>query len=158
MKNGQRMHLAFRVSATKLSGKAKAAIKVNSAAMKKYAARYQAYLNEIKTSLENMFDRWRKEKLSVCIFGAGTHTQFFLNILNLRENDIVCIVDSDPAKHGKVIAGSKFKILPPSAINEMHIDVVLVSSASLQDELIDQLHNMGVRSRIVKIYPRPEYL
>jgi SAM-dependent methyltransferase len=160
MRKGYRMYLVFRKSLVvqQQVEVIKRPIEHNTAAMEQYANDYRRNLEKIRKGLKQFLARWRQEKLSFCIYGAGTHTQFLLAMLNLKDGDITYIVDSDPLKCGKFLAGSRIKVVPPSAIQERGIDAVLVSSGPYQDEIIKQLRKMNVNSRIVRIYPEPAYV
>jgi len=125
--------------------------------MEQFAQAYWKSLRQIVRGLQRLFRDWKRNKLSVCIYGAGGHTQFILELLNLSNADVRYIVDGDPAKHGKFLAGSKIKILAPSMIRQLGIDVVLVSS-TYQEEIIKHLKGDRVEARIVRIYPRPGYV
>ena len=147
---GRRMYLTF-YKPTLTLAPARATL------MKQYAEDYHRRFDKIKTYLEIMFANWRRDHLSVCIFGAGSHTQFILSMLDLQEDKSILLVDSDPAKQGKILAGSTMIVRPPSWITSEGTDIVLVSSGAYQDEIIEQLRTMQV-NQIVAIYPLPTYI
>jgi SAM-dependent methyltransferase len=123
-----------------------------------YAAEYRTKLARTVTVLKSLFADWRRSGQSVCVYGAGVHTQFMLSAVELEDADIACVVDSDPMKHGKLLAGTTIKIKPPQAMAQMKIDVVLVSSGPYQEEIISLVRAMDLGCDLVKIHPEPGFV
>ena len=72
-------------------------------------------------------------------------TTTIINFLpkNLAEK-ISHIYDNDPFKHRKVLFGCKTPITPPSKIRDTDFDVLLVSTYFFDEEILQQLIEIGV--------------
>lgn len=96
---------------------------------------------------------WRQARRRVAVYGAGEHTRRMFEWTDLRASDVVCIMDQDPSLHGVNVMGCR--VVPPEAALASALDVIIVSSASQQDEIhyaLDLL--LGARVELFTFYPR----
>ena len=94
---------------------------------------------------------WGRTSARVAIYGAGVHTQFLLDLVDIGQF-ITCILDSDPAKHGTRFI--RWDVHPPQMTEEMKLDVIVISSGHYQEEIYEQIAHYEERLgiEIVKCY------
>jgi glycosyltransferase involved in cell wall biosynthesis len=105
----------------------------------------------LRRRVNGLVDGWRASGVRVLIYGAGEHTTNLLKWTNLLRANIVALADADPATHGDVRWG--LDVLPPARIADSQPDVIVISSASWQDEIYDQLRPYESRGiGVVRLY------
>jgi len=104
--------------------------------------------NGILQRFSLLTERWHKERTRLAIYGAGVHTLFLLNLLDLSDL-VVAIIDSDPKKIGTPFLG--WNISSVAILEKGEIDAVIISSRAFQDEIYNKIskHN---NLEIVKCY------
>ena len=106
----------------------------------------QYFLNafqKIESRIETIFKN--PDNRIIAIVGASALATAIINFLpkNLA-NKIKYIYDNDPFKHGKVLFGCKTPITPRSKIRDTDFDVLLVSTYFFDEEIFQQLIEIGV--------------
>ncbi|MCA8968963.1 MAG: methyltransferase domain-containing protein [Planctomycetes bacterium] len=86
----------------------------------------------------------------VVIQGAGSKGVMLLNVLD-RGSEILAAVDKNPRKTNRYIAGTGHVIVAPSALPELHPDVVLVANPAYLTEVERECRALGVDARVVAI-------
>jgi 2-polyprenyl-3-methyl-5-hydroxy-6-metoxy-1,4-benzoquinol methylase len=61
---------------------------------------------------------------------------------------IGCVVDINPYKHGKFMAGTGHEIVAPDALRDYRPDLVVAMNPIYLDEIRDELHRLGVTARL----------
>lgn len=96
---------------------------------------------------------WRRAGKRIGVYAAGEHTRRLFEWTDLKPQDVICLMDANPAAHGTMVAGCR--IQPPEAGVAAKLDVVIVSSVSQQEEI---LFALGVQfpaaTELVTLYPR----
>lgn len=82
------------------------------------------------------------------VWGAGSKGVTFLNALPASDA-IEFIVDINPRKQGKFIAGTGQRIVPPEFLKDMQPDFVIIMNANYRDEIGDMLSGQGVTAEIL---------
>lgn len=96
---------------------------------------------------------WRGARRRVGVYAAGEHTRRLFEWTDLKPEDVVCVMDANPALHGTTIAGCR--IVPPEAGFAAGLDAVIVSSVSQQDEILLTLGlEFPETTELVTLYPR----
>jgi SAM-dependent methyltransferase len=103
-----------------------------------FSNRYTVKLKEWISKAEEI--KIKKEK--AVVWGAGSKGVTFLNSLNLR-HPIEYVVDVNPHKQGKYIAGSGQKIVSPAFLQEYRPDKIIV----MNPIYFDEIRNMTVNLR-----------
>lgn len=102
-------------------------------------ARYQDERTRLERSIRERFSvltaEWARGSARAAVFGAEVHTQFLLGLVDIGRF-IVCLFDSDPEKHGTRFLG--WDVHPPQMIEELKIDVLVISSRHYQEEIYEQ--------------------
>jgi SAM-dependent methyltransferase len=93
---------------------------------------------------------WRAEGRSVAAWGAGAKAVGFLNML--QDRDVITrVVDINPHKHGKHLAGTGQRIVPPVALTDDPPDVVIVMNPNYRDEIAADLARYGLTPDLVAV-------
>lgn len=82
------------------------------------------------------------------VWGAGSKGVTFLNAMGAGE-EIVAVVDINPRKQGKYVAGTGQQIIPPSRLAEIRPDFVIIMNANYRDEISQMLREAGVAADIL---------
>ena len=93
-------------------------------------------------------DRYRAMGQRVAIWGSGSKCVAYLHALGVSD-EVTLIVDVNPHKHGKFLAGTGHKIVGPDALVEARPDVVVVMNHVYVEEIRAQLTGMGVTPELV---------
>lgn len=78
------------------------------------------------------------------IWGAGSKGITFANAVDAPEGRIVGLVDLNTRKHGLYAPGVGLQIVAPNDLKELRPDLVLISNALYETEIIAQVHAMGL--------------
>jgi hypothetical protein len=79
----------------------------------------------------------------LAIWGSGSKCVAFLTTLGLSD-EIGCIVDVNPHRHGKFIPGPAKEVMPPEFLMEYQPTMIIVMSPIYRDEIADMVRNMGL--------------
>jgi SAM-dependent methyltransferase len=83
------------------------------------------------------------------VWGAGAKGIGFLNMLKIDEG-IQYVVDINPRKHGKYMAGTGQQIVPPEFLKDYRPDVIIIMNPIYKEEINRQVSDLGL--------PAPTYL
>ncbi len=65
--------------------------------------------------------------------------------------ELTAIVDINPHKHGKFLAGSGREILGPDSLRTLRPDIVLLMNSIYTEEVRNDLTSRGLRPRLVPL-------
>ena len=82
--------------------------------------------------------------------GRGSKGVTFTNLMNMNK-EIACIVDINPYKHGKFIAGTGHKIFAPDYLTEIQPDMIIAMNAVYLDEITAILQKIGVKTELITV-------
>lgn len=86
----------------------------------------------------------------VVVWGAGSKGVTFLNVLQARDQ-IEYVVDLNPRKHGKYVAGSGQQIVAPAFLRDYQPDVVIVMNPLYMNEIQQMTHDLGLRTEVIGV-------
>lgn len=115
-------------------------------AVSEFSMRVQA---KKQTWLE-MTEKIRSDKRRTLVWGAGAKGVSYLNMLNIRD-EIPYIVDINPNKCGKYIAGTGQKIVDSEFVKEYRPEQIIVMNPIYTDEIEQSLAQMGVRAELLTV-------
>lgn len=92
--------------------------------------------------------RWKNDNRRVVLWGGGSKGVMFLNAANACASFIEHVIDINPRKHGKDVAGTGQSIVCPSDMREIKPDVILIISPFYRDEVANQLTEIGIAANI----------
>lgn len=84
---------------------------------------------------------WRSEvkrmaaRGRVALWGAGAKGVTFANLVDDARDLLWCVVDVNPAKHGKFLAGTGHRIVAPDALGDERVDRALILNPNYYDEI-----------------------
>jgi len=104
--------------------------------------RFERQVGERLQSLADQLGRHRDRGHRLAIWGSGSKCVSLVGSLDLG-SEAVTVVDINPHKHGKFLAGSGLEIVSPDALRELRPEVVLVMNAIYSDEI---RHDLAARS------------
>ncbi|MFD2671978.1 glycosyltransferase [Marinicrinis sediminis] len=88
---------------------------------------------------------------AVYIYGAGKHTTDLIENIDISKFNICGILDRNKELDNKHLGG--IPIYHINRIHELSIDCILISSASYEEQIADQLEFSGIsREKIIRIY------
>lgn len=82
------------------------------------------------------------------IWGAGSKGVTFLNALNTGE-EILAVVDINPRKQGKYVAGTGQLIISPTELTALKPDFVIIMNGNYRDEIGRMLSEAGIETEIL---------
>ncbi len=88
-----------------------------------------------------------RSRSRVVLWGAGTKGVMFLNAID-RERTIGCVVDVNPRKQGRFVAGTGHPILAPEHLRTSPPDLVVAMNAAYAREIEVLLDRLGIRAEV----------
>ncbi|MCI0696557.1 class I SAM-dependent methyltransferase [candidate division KSB1 bacterium] len=117
------------------------------------AAAVQYFSNHCRDRMS----QWRRklqqfyeQRQRVAVWGSGSKCVAFLTSLGLKD-EIECIVDINPHRHGKFIPGVGKQIMPPDHLKTVQPDVVVVMNSIYRDEIRRMLEKMKLIPEVVSL-------
>ena len=100
-----------------------------------------------RTWLE-MTEKIRSDKLRTLVWGAGAKGVSYLNMLDIRD-EIPFVVDINPNKCGKYVAGTGQKIVAPEFVKEYRPEQIIVMNPIYADEIHQNIAEMGINAELL---------
>ncbi len=105
----------------------------------------------------NKVARWRLEleKMQASgqravVWGGGSKGITFLNTLQIQ-NQIEYVIDLNPYKHGKHVAGTGQMIVPPEHLIEYRPDIIIVMNPIYLEEISRHVEQMNLSAELVPV-------
>ena len=111
-----------------------------------FAGAYQAKLQTWKEKLQRTASRGQR----CIVWGGGSKGVAFLNLLGVRD-EVEYVVDINPLKQDKFVAGTGHKIVGPEFLRQSKPDVILVMNPIYTDEIGEHVHGMGIDAELVGV-------
>ena len=112
------------------------------AAITSLVAGFERQVRERLQSLSDKLARHRDRGHRLAIWGSGSKCVSLVSSLDLAAQPVT-VVDINPHKHGKFLAGSGLEIVSPEALRSLRPQVVLVMNSIYSDEI---RHDLAARS------------
>ncbi len=112
------------------------------AAVTALVARFEQQVRERLQSLADTLARHRDRGHRLAIWGSGSKCVSLVSSLGLGP-ELVAVVDVNPHKHGKFLAGSGLEIVSPDTLRALRPHVVLVMNSIYIEEI---RHDLAARS------------
>ena len=100
--------------------------------------------------------RWREDGKTVVLWGGGSKGVMFLNSVGACASFIDHVVDINPRKHGKYVAGTGQHIVGPTELREIGPDIVLIMNPLYRDEIAGQLADLDISASITAVSTSPQ--
>lgn len=118
----------------------------------KYKYNREKNLQNMSELLLEKNNYWKKQNKRIYIYGAGSHTsQLFQYVIDKRAFNIHGLIDMDDSKENKEFCG--YKIYNAKKIDELDLDVIIISSYPFQNEIytyLSPLEEKGIE--VIKLY------
>jgi 2-polyprenyl-3-methyl-5-hydroxy-6-metoxy-1,4-benzoquinol methylase len=112
--------------------------------VRSFSDRYDRKVNEWQRRVKKLADSDKK----TVVWGAGSKGISFLNQTQ-GKNHIKYIVDVNPYKHGKFIAGGGQEIVPPDFLKRYGPDIVIVMNHIYHKEIQQRVNDLGLTAKLV---------
>lgn len=101
-------------------------------------------------ALRAALDGWVRDGRRVVLWGSGSKAVGYLTTLGVRD-EVLGVVDINPHKAGKYLAGSGHRIEPVSRLQELAPDVVVVMNPVYAAEIGSELARIGLAPQLVSL-------
>ena len=113
----------------------------------RYANRFaERYREKVLYWRERVHDLKKAGRTAV-VWGGGSKGVTFLNALG-QESDIEYVVDLNPHKQGKYVAGTGQRVVPPEFLREIRPTDVIVMNPIYEREIADSVRALGLDTRL----------
>lgn len=110
----------------------------------------EKFQNKVGES-KKIFADSKRAKNKIVLWGAGSKGVTFLNILNIG-NQVRYVVDINPHKHGKYIAGTGQEIVDPKFLKIYEPDYIIVMNPIYLNEIKNYTQNkLGLSSKLLTV-------
>jgi SAM-dependent methyltransferase len=111
-----------------------------------FARRHQEVVTNWNQRLGAMLDSGKH----VAVWGAGSKGVTFLNTMQ-RGSEVHSVIDINPRKHGRYVAGTGQQITPPRSLPTQGTVTVLLMNWVYKDEVAAQIQSLGIPARIQQV-------
>jgi SAM-dependent methyltransferase len=112
---------------------------------------------DFRRELADVQQRWRETLAEVhaaggrsVVWGSGSKGVAFLTTLGIG-GEISCVVDVNPYKQGKFMAGTGHEIVAPADLRERRPDLVIAMNPIYTEEIQRTLDGIGLDARLVAV-------
>jgi SAM-dependent methyltransferase len=109
-----------------------------------YGRQSREKINEWRRRLSALRESGRQ----AVVWGGGSKGVTFVNMLAADYRLIPYVVDINPRKHGKFVAGTGQEIVPPSSLVGLRPDVTIIMNSAYEIEIRQTLESLGLRSQV----------
>jgi SAM-dependent methyltransferase len=113
-------------------------------------AAFRAGIDAKLDGLAGRLEGWRRQGRSVALWGSGSKAVAFLTLLG-RDRGIEAVVDVNPHKWGKYLAGTGQRIAAPAELRAIRPDVVIVMNPIYLEEIGGDLAGLGLAPELVAL-------
>jgi hypothetical protein len=117
------------------------------------AALVRKFTKEVDNRLQELSEaahRWRRSGQKVAIWGSGSKCVSLMSSMELGDT-LQAIVDINPHKHGKFLAGSGWEIEGPDALTALRPDAVIIMNSIYTEEIRHELATRGLRPELLPL-------
>lgn len=95
-------------------------------------------------------DAYRGKGRRVALWGAGSKAAGFLTALKVTD-EVGCVVDINPNKHGYYQAGTQQRIVEPQYLKQFRPDVVIIMNPIYREEIKKDIDAMGLSPELLAL-------
>ena len=104
-----------------------------------YYTKFQILADKVKNELLNFLIDAKKQGKKVVAYGAAAKGNTMLNYAGVRPDLLPFVVDRNPAKEGKFLAGSRIPIVSEKKLKIFRPDYIIILPWNLREEVMEQL-------------------
>ncbi len=97
-----------------------------------------------------LIDQYARRGRRVVLWGSGSKGVALLTTLGITDQ-IEYVVDINPYRHDRFMPGTGQRIVPPEFLREYRPDLVVAMNPIYQEEIEDQLAQLGVEARCTAV-------
>ncbi len=112
--------------------------------VEKFALDYEAKVTHWKSVLQDALQSGQK----VAVWGAGSKGSSFLNIVDAA-GQVEFVVDVNPGKHGKFVAGTGHSIVSPEELRKHPVSTVILMNPIYEGEVRESLDDVCPGAKIL---------
>ena len=117
------------------------------------------YILEYADNDMRKIDEWKKKlkslkmkKQKIAIWGGGAKGVIFANLLDPKKEYISAVIDINPYKQGKYIAGTGHEILGIKALKQLNLDNIIVMNENYYEEIKESIEKLVNKSvKVIKL-------
>lgn len=115
---------------------------------------FQAKADKVKNDFTTFLQEQKRQGKRVAGYGAAAKGNTLLNYAHIKSDLMSFVCDAAPSKQGKYMPGSHIPILPPSVIDEMRPDMIVILPWNIAGEVKTQLaHTKAWGAKFVTAVP-----
>jgi hypothetical protein len=116
------------------------------ALVRKFRGEVDERLRELTAAAE----RWRRSGQTVAIWGSGSKCVSLMSSVQLGDT-LRAIIDINPHKHGRYLAGSGWEIQGPDALRALRPDAVIIMNSIYIEEIRHELATRGLQPELLPL-------
>ena len=109
--------------------------------------RFVARVDARIAGLRDQLAEWRRLGKTVALWGSGSKAVSYLTTLGVTD-EVQAVVDINPHKHGKFLAGTGHEIVAPEALRALKPDCVVIMNGIYTDEIRTNLAHLELQPEI----------
>lgn len=114
------------------------------------AATISEFVQRCRTKISLWNDALRDLSKRTVVWGSGSKAVGFLTTLGVRE-EVIAVVDINPAKHGTFLPGSGHEIIAPEKLREIRPDRVIVMNPVYLEEIGRSIAELGLTAQLIAL-------
>jgi SAM-dependent methyltransferase len=102
---------------------------------------FEDFLSEVKLkaeALKKLIDRLHHKGKKIAVYGAAAKGVILLGAAKIDHRQVICAMDNNPFKHGKLMPGSHIPIVSTNEISTVAPDYLILLPWNLKDEIVEQ--------------------
>jgi hypothetical protein len=116
--------------------------------LSQYVAAFSRNFRSKQNSWRSTLQELKRDGQKAVIWGSGSKGVTFLNTLGVIDQ-IEVAVDINPRKHGRYIAGTGQRIVPPEFLRDYRPDLVIIMNAVYRAEIRERMDDLGLTARLM---------
>ncbi len=104
---------------------------------------YTRQVEALRHEWRGRFQEFARANKRTAVWGSGSKAVSFLTTLGIRE-EVHAVVDINPHKHGKFLAGTGHRIIAPEELRQQPPDEVIVMNSIYLEEIRESLSALGL--------------
>jgi len=145
-----RQYLLIEARPTKILSDTPHALEENIEQMAEHVRYFSENCRDKMRQWQRRVQQLAAEGKRLVMWGSGSKCVAFLTSLGLND-EIACVVDINPHRHGKFIPGAGKKIMPPEHLQALKPDVVIVMNPIYGEEIRQMLRQMDLIPEILAV-------
>lgn len=114
------------------------------------AARFSQRVDELRSRWAERIAQTRVDGSAVALWGGGSKAVAFLTTLQLG-SDVEAVVDINPFKQGRFIAGTGHEVVAPDRLSELEPGLVIVMNPIYLDEIRADVARLNVAAEVAAL-------